>query len=196
MKFLSLSFLAPAGLLWLCIISQSAHAQVSAATQAATATVQSVPAPAATTAQPAAGPATLKTGALVVLETAAPLSSKDAQMGQAIGLRVKYDVLVDGRVVIRAGAPGSGQVVTAQHHKGVGKEGILAIRPSVVQAVDGQMVPLTGAVVSTAGSGTAGSAIGLAVVVSPLFLLHKGKEASIPAGYELQANVGSDTVVK
>ncbi|MGI4885658.1 MAG: hypothetical protein ACRYFR_11925 [Janthinobacterium lividum] len=132
----------------------------------------------------------------MVLETAVPLSSKDAKLGQAIGLRVKYNVLVDGQVVVKAGAPGSGQVVEAQHHKGVGKEGILAIRPSAVQAVDGQLVPLTGAVASTAGSGTAGSAIGLAVVVSPLFLLHKGKEANIPAGYELPANVGSETLVK
>lgn len=181
MKSLSFASLAPVTLLWLCTFAQPALAQAPAAD--------------APTAQPAA-PATLKTGALVVLETAAPLSSKDAQMGQSIGLRVKYDVLVDGRVVIKAGAPGSGQVTTAQHHKGVGKQGTLAIRPSAVQAVDGQMIPLTGAVVSTAGSGTAGSAIGLAVVVSPLFLLHKGKEASIPAGYELQANVGSETVVK
>jgi len=30
------------------------------------------------------------------------------------------------------------------------------------------------------------------VVVSPLFLLKKGKDATIPPGYELQANVASE----
>ncbi len=141
-------------------------------------------------------PATLKAGALVVLETTVPLSSKDAQLGQNVGMRVKYDVMADGRTVIKAGAPASGQVTSAEHHKGLGKQGSLAIRPSAAQAVDGQMVPLTGAATSAAGSGTAGAAIGLAVVVSPLFLLHKGKEASLPAGYELQATVGAETIVK
>jgi hypothetical protein len=141
-------------------------------------------------------PATLKAGALVVLETITPLSSKDAQLGQNVGMRVKYDVMADGRAVIKAGAPASGQVTNAEHHKGLGKQGSLAIRPSAVQAVDGQMVPLIGAAASAVGSGTAGAAIGLAVVVSPLFLLHKGKEASLPAGYELQATVGAETQVK
>ena len=141
-------------------------------------------------------PAVLKAGTLVVLETTAPLSSKDAQAGQSVGLRVKYDVMADGRAVIKAGAPGSGQVTEAEHHRGMGKKGTLAIRPSVVQAVDGQMVTLTGAGTSSAGSSTVGSAIALAVVVSPLFLLHKGKEASIPAGYEMQGNVGAETSFK
>ncbi|GAC1377054.1 MAG: hypothetical protein NVS3B25_02630 [Hymenobacter sp.] len=141
-------------------------------------------------------PAVLKAGTLVVLETTTVLTSKDAQVGQSVGMRVKYDVMADGRTVIKAGAPGSGQVTAAEHRKGMGKEGSLAIKPSVVQAVDGQMVPLTGAGTSSAGSGSTGSAIALAVVVSPLFLLHKGKEASIPAGYELQGNVGAETTFK
>lgn len=144
----------------------------------------------------AQSPAVLKAGTLVVLETTTPISSKDAQAGQSIGMRVKYDVMVDGRTVIKAGAPGSGQVTAADHHRGMGKEGTLAIKPGVVQAVDGQMVPLTGAGTSSAGSKSVGSAIALAVVVSPLFLLHKGKEASIPAGYEMQANVGTETSFK
>ena len=143
-----------------------------------------------------AGPAILKAGTLVVMETTTALSSKDAQAGQTVGLRVKYDVMADGRTVIKAGAPGSGQVTAAEHHKGLGKEGTLAIKPSVVQAIDGQMVPLTGAGASSAGSGSTGSAVALALVVSPLFLLHKGKEANIPAGYEMQGNVGSETTFK
>lgn len=139
---------------------------------------------------------TLKAGTLVVLETSNPLSSKDAQAGQSVSLRVKYDVMVSGRAVIKAGAPGSAQVVAAEQRKGLGKEGTLSIKPTVVQAVDGQMIPLSGNGVGQSGQDTKGGTIALAVVVSPLFLLKKGKDATIPAGYEMQATVASETVVE
>ncbi|WP_345072477.1 hypothetical protein [Hymenobacter fastidiosus] len=138
----------------------------------------------------------LRAGTLIVLETTNVLSSRDAQTGQNVSLRVKYDVMVSGRAVIKAGAPGSAQVISAEQRKGMGKEGSLAIRPSVVQAVDGQMIPLTGSSTSSAGTDTKGAAIGLAVVVSPLFLLKKGKDATIPAGYELQGSVASETTIE
>lgn len=138
----------------------------------------------------------LKAGTLVVLETTNPLSSKDAQVGQSVGMRVKYDVMVDGRAVIKAGANGSAQVTTAEHRKGLGKEGSLAIKPTVVQAVDGQMVLLTSNGSSSTGTDTKGATISLAVVISPLFLLKKGKDATIPAGYEMQATVASEIVVQ
>ena len=98
-------------------------------------------------------------------------------------MQIKYDVMADGRAVIKADAPGSGQIT-------------LAIRPSVVQAVDGQMITLTGAGTSSAGSSSVGPAVALAVVVSPLFLLHKGKEASIPVGYGMRGNVGTEVSFK
>ncbi len=138
----------------------------------------------------------LRAGTLVVLETTNALSSNDAQMGQNVSLRVKYDVMVNGRAVIKAGAPGSAQVVTAEKRKGMGKEGSLSIKPSVVQAVDGQMIPLTGSSTSSAGADSKGAAIGLAVVVSPLFLLKKGKDATIPAGYELQGSVATESTIQ
>jgi hypothetical protein len=139
---------------------------------------------------------TLRPGTLIVLETTNPLSSKDAQVGQSVSLRVKYDVMVNGRAVIKAGAPGSAQVTAAEQRKGMGKEGSLSIKPTVVQAVDGQMVPLSGNGVGQNGEDAKGGTIALAVVVSPLFLLKKGKDAVIPAGYEMQANVASETIVE
>ena len=78
----------------------------------------------------------------------------------------------------------------------MGKRSTLAIRPGVVQAVDGQMVTLTGVFTSSAGSSSVGPAVALAVEVSPLFLLHKSKEASIPTGYEVRGNVGTEVSFK
>ena len=137
----------------------------------------------------------IKAGTIVVLETTNAISSKDAQAGQTVGLRVRYDVMVKGRAVIKAGAPGSATITSAEHRKGMGKEGSLAMKPSVVQAVDGQMVPLVGSGSTNSGNDTKGATIGLAVVVSPLFLLKKGKDATIPSGYEIQATVASETSV-
>lgn len=145
---------------------------------------------------PAGQSALLRAGTIIVMETTGPLSSKDAQVGQTVPLRVKYDVVIRGRAVIKAGAPGSAQVLTAEHRKGMGKQGSLSIKPTVVQAVDGQMVPVTSNAVGTAGEDSKGAAIGLALAVSPLFLLKKGKEASIPPGYEIQANVASDAEIE
>jgi len=145
---------------------------------------------------PASAQVVVPVGTLVVLETTGPISSKDAQVGQTVSLRVKYDVKMKGRTVIKAGAAGSAQVMTAEHRKGMGKEGSLSIKPTVVQAADGQMVPLTGSGSGSSGTDTKGASIGLAVVVSPLFLLKKGKDATIPAGFEMQASVASEMTVE
>lgn len=138
----------------------------------------------------------LAAGTIVILETTAPVSSKDAQVGQSIGVRVKYDVVVKGKTLIKAGAAGSAQVTASEAGKGMGKQGTLSLRPSVVQAVDGQMIPLSGNGMSAAGEGKTGNAVALAVVVSPLFLLKKGKDAIIPPGYELQAAVANETEIE
>lgn len=145
---------------------------------------------------PFRAPVVVPAGTLVVLETTAVLSSKDAQVGQAVSMRVKYDVKIKGRTVIQAGGMGSAQVMTVEPRRGMGKEGSLSIKPTVVQAVDGQMVPLTSTGSASAGTDTKGAAIGLAVVVSPLFLLKKGKDAIIPAGFEMPASVASEMTIE
>lgn len=182
----TLSTSSKSGLLALLLLSGlGAHAQSRKAV---------VKAPAA--AEAASAATSLRAGTLVVLETTSLLSSKDAQVGQSVPLRVRYDVVVKGKVMIKAGAAGSAQVVGVTPRKGMGKEGSLSIKPSVVQAADGQMVPLIGNPVGTAGADSKGAAIGLAVAVSPLFLLKKGKDASIPSGYEMQGVVANDVEVE
>lgn len=59
----------------------------------------------------------LAAGTIVILETTAPVSSKDAQVGQSIGVRVKYDVVVKGKTLIKAGAAGSAQVTASEAGK-------------------------------------------------------------------------------
>ncbi len=116
----------------------------------------------------------LPAGTTVVMETINELSSANMSAGQSISLRVKYDVIVKGKVLIKGGAMASGQVTSVEQRGGMGKKGSFNMRPTVAQAVDGQMIVLTNGGASMAGEGKAGSSIALAAVVSPLFLLKKG----------------------
>ncbi len=140
---------------------------------------------------PTATEAKLQAGTTVVMETIQELSSAQMSVGQSVSLRVKYDVIVNGKVLIKGGAMASGQVTSVEHRGGMGKQGAFAMRPTVVQAVDGQMIVLTNGSASMTGEGKVGGAVALAAVVSPLFLLKKGKDAVIPPGYELQGTVAN-----
>ena len=137
----------------------------------------------------------LPAGTTVVMETLNELSSGNMSVGMSVPLRVKYDVIVKGKVLIKGGAMASGQVTSLEQRGGMGKKGSFTMRPTVAQAVDGQMIVLTNGGASMAGEGKAGGAIALAAVVSPLFLLKKGKDAVIPPGYELQGTVANQAEI-
>ncbi len=133
----------------------------------------------------------LQSGTTVVLETIQELSSGNMSVGQSVPLRVKYDVIVKGKVLIKGGAMASAQVTSVEARGGMGKKGSFAMRPTVVQAIDGQMIVLANGGASMVGENKVGGAVALAAVVSPLFLLKKGKDAVIPPGYEMQGTVAN-----
>lgn len=133
----------------------------------------------------------LPAGTTVVMETLNELSSGNMSVGMTVPLRVKYDVIVKGKVLIKGGAMASGQVTSLEQRGGMGKKGSFTMRPTVAQAVDGQMIVLTNGGASMAGEGKTGSSVALAAVVSPLFLLKKGKDATLHPGYEMPGTVAN-----
>jgi hypothetical protein len=137
----------------------------------------------------------LPAGTTVVMETINELSSGNMSAGQSVPLRVKYDVIVKGKVLIKGGAMASGQITSVEQRGGMGKKGSFNMRPTVAQSIDGQMIVLTNGGASMAGEGKTGSSVALAAVVSPLFLLKKGKDAVIPPGYELQGTVANQAEI-
>ncbi len=139
--------------------------------------------------------ASLPAGTIVVLETINELSSANMAVGQSIPLRVKYDVLVNGKILIKGGAMASGQITSVEKRGAMGKQGSFNVRPTVAQAVDGQMIVLTNGSAGMAGEAKLGGAVALAAVVSPLFLLKKGKDAVLPPGYEMQGTVANQAAV-
>ena len=116
-------------------------------------------------------------------------------VGQVVDFRVKTDVKVDNKVVIAAGAIAKGQVVRGQKAKGLGKEGFVEIQIKSVRAVDGQEVYLSGGNVYQEGDDQQTLAIVLGVFVCILFLFLKGKNATVPSGFQLNSSVASTVTI-
>jgi len=138
---------------------------------------------------------TLAAGTMVQLETLNLISSELISAGQNIDFRVSRDVKADGEVVIPAGSIARGQVQRAQHAKGIGKAGYVEVRIKSVTAIDGTEIYLAGGDLYQEGEDKQTLAIVLGVFLCILFLTIKGEEAFIPAGYEVTANVGANTVI-
>jgi hypothetical protein len=116
--------------------------------------------------------------------TAAPLSSKDASAGQRVAMKVDENVLVNGVLVIAKGTPVRAEVNEAKGAGMFGKAGKLTLRIESTTAVDGQKVPLTGSP-KAAGQGRTGTMVAVSLLVSPVGVFIKGKNATYPEGTRL-----------
>ncbi|MBX7052874.1 MAG: hypothetical protein K1X54_12620 [Flavobacteriales bacterium] len=137
----------------------------------------------------------LQAGTNVALETTNMIQSDMVAVGQIIDFRVKYDVKVDGKTVIAAGSLAHGQVMRAQKPKGIGKPGSVDIQIKTVTAVDGQEVFLSGGNVYQEGEERQTEAILLGIFVCILFLAMKGKNAQVPAGYQVSSSVATTMTI-
>jgi hypothetical protein len=118
---------------------------------------------------------TLPEGTVFTALTMQTLSSKTAGTGDPVMLEVADNVRVNDVVVITAGTPVRAVVSDVRHAGRMGQSGNLNLRLESTTAVDGQTVGLR-ATRFAAADNTTGTTVALAVVVSPLFLLRKGRE--------------------
>ena len=137
----------------------------------------------------------LTAGTMIPLETIGTISSENLTAGQTIDFKVRTDVKVGDKVVIQAGSIAKAQVSIVKQPKGLGKEGFVELQIKSVQSVDGKTVNLSSGSISKSGDDKAGLSIVLGVFVCILFLLIKGKNAEIPAGYQVDAVVASNVTV-
>ena len=87
--------------------------------------------------------ATLPAGTLILLETSERFASDQVTIGKTIQFRVRTNVMTDDDVAIRTGALAVGRVKAIEPASYNNPEEI-RIELQYVQAVDGQMVPLSG----------------------------------------------------
>lgn len=116
------------------------------------------------------------------------------KLPDTVNLSVTSDVVVDGKVVVKADAQTSGEVIFAKKRNYVGIPAEIGISIRSVQAVDKTTVILSGSKVIK-GQNKMVTSIGLSLICYILFAGMKGIEVSIPAGTQITAMVAVTTSV-
>jgi hypothetical protein len=175
-------------LAWLAAVSMALTQVVSAQQTPADSAPPSETSPAAT-----APSATylLKADTEIHLRLLAPVGSKTHKRGDRFALEVARPVIVDGAIVIPAGAQGEGEVVHAAKGGFGGRAGELILVSRFVRVGD-QTVKLRS---FSAGNGEdrVNLALGLSFAVVGLFV--NGKDIALPAGTNVFAKVATDQLL-
>jgi len=137
---------------------------------------------------------TLSPGTMVILKLNETITG-DAHVGKVINLTVLHDVVKDGYVLIKAGTPATGSVVSAEKAKMIGLEGKVTIAVDRTHAVDGRVVYLQGSMEGK-GEERLVTSVVVSTLLCPLALLMKGGEGEIPAGAEVRTFVANEVKVK
>jgi hypothetical protein len=137
----------------------------------------------------------LRDGTEVKLKLTKPISSADARVGDRVELEASEDVVVDGVVLIKKGAPAVGQVTEAQPRKSFGRRGKLNFTIDYVKTVDGQNVRLR-STREAKGADSYGTAGVVTILAGPLGALVKGKDVELGVGTEFTIFIDGDRTIK
>jgi hypothetical protein len=127
----------------------------------------------------------------VRLSLSETLNSATNQEGDPVHFTVIEDVKVGNTVAIPGGATAIGHVVEAEPRRRLGRAGKLNFSLDVVKAPDGTNLRLR-ASSTKKGDDKTGTVIVGTVLLSPLFLIMRGKDVNIPSGTEIMAYVDGD----
>ncbi len=131
---------------------------------------------------------------VLIVKTQSAISGKNLREGQMLFFAVAADLKINGKVVVKSGAPVIARVATIESAGMIGQGGSLEINFESTTAVDGSTVNLTGSI-NSKGESSVGGTIAVAVVLCPLALLASGKEGSIPSGAQTRALTLGETEV-
>jgi hypothetical protein len=120
-----------------------------------------------------------------------PLSSATNEVDDPVRFEVTEEVRVGGVVVIAKGSTAVGHVVEVEPKKRLGRAGKLNFTLDHVKAVDGSNLRLR-ASSTRKGDDKTGTVIVGTVLLSPLFLIMRGKDVSIPQGMAMTAYIDGD----
>ncbi len=130
------------------------------------------------------------------------LNSGSCATGDTIDFDVLDDVRIGERIVVAHGTKAIGTITFAEHKKRMGRGGKLDFTLDYLRLSDGTKVTLR-AQQNHAGSGhvgamtaaIAGTALFVAPVAAPFFLMMHGKDVMVPEGTEVTAYVNGDVEV-
>ncbi len=125
-------------------------------------------------------------GTRVRLRLEETVSPETKNAGDQVSLSVIHDVIVDGKVVIAAGAPARGEVTVSSKSGAVGKPAEIGFQVTSATAVDGKSVPLR-ATRKAEGKSKITEAVVVSILCCVLGLLMKGGKASFEKGLTIEA---------
>ncbi|MFI4973391.1 MAG: hypothetical protein ACHP84_02505 [Caulobacterales bacterium] len=137
-------------------------------------------------------------GTIVEIELVDALSAKVQKPTDKFGIRLSEPLVIDGVVVMRAGALGQGEVIDAAPPGMGGRAAKLILAARYVEQ-DGVRLPLRSLKLGGSGKGSTGGSIAVAeaggLVFGPLAyvgLAVKGGNVDLPAGTHATAKVAAD----
>lgn len=133
-------------------------------------------------------------GTAIDLEIMEPIGSWQHKRGDKFQLRLAQPLMVDGQVLVPAGATGVGEIVHAAAARGGGAPGELLIAARYLDIGD-RRLPLRGMKLGGAGGDNSGMALGVSFAAGPFAMFIRGHEIEIPAGTRANAKVAEDTVL-
>jgi hypothetical protein len=122
------------------------------------------------------------------------LSSATTEVDTPVHFEVTEDVRVAGNVIIPRGSTALGHVVEVEPRRRMGRAGKLNFTVDHVKAPDGSNLRLR-ASSARKGEDKTGTVIIGSVVLSPLFLIMRGKDVIIPKGTEISAYIDGEREV-
>lgn len=121
------------------------------------------------------------------------ISSKTSDEGKIIHFLTSQPIISGDRVLVPAGAIVTGTITESEKAKGLGKAGKLSFTIDWL-SVGEKKIKLTGEQKAN-GKQKTGTAVAEAVLLTPLFLLKKGKNKKFDKGQLFQVYVDNDTTL-
>jgi len=138
----------------------------------------------------------LPSGTRVLIKINQNVSSKNMKTGESVAALVSSDVLIDNTIVITAG---SRCIVTVTKHKKswyVGQPGQIQVNVQSVQAVDGSLIQIIGAIASDEGRNKQTESAILGYILCIFFFLMEGEDGEIPMGTIVEGYTAGTVFVK
>jgi hypothetical protein len=141
----------------------------------------------------------LQDGMPIKLQLLHKLDSHMAKGGDKIEFEVVNDMVVNGVIVLRRGAPATGLITASQASRTMGRAGRLTFTIDEIRLSNGEKVPVR-AYNRTSGENRTGEMVYLMLntpmAVAPFFLLMHGTNTVFPRGTQIAAFVNGDIHLK
>jgi len=137
---------------------------------------------------------TIKAGTIIPLQSSKQVQAADVTEGQTVDFNVVQDVMVDGVCVVPRGTLVKGKVAEARKSTVAGTKGRLVITINNLILQNGEPLFFTNTDVRIYGKNRTPLAVVLGIICWPCIFI-PGSKAVMPAGYEVQATVASNTTL-